>query len=41
VQAHGGRIWATANEGAGLTVHVELPCCAEAETRYERVDARR
>jgi signal transduction histidine kinase len=30
VQAHGGRIWATANEGAGLTVHVELPCRADA-----------
>jgi PAS domain S-box-containing protein len=26
VQAHGGRIWATANDGRGLTVHVELPC---------------
>jgi signal transduction histidine kinase len=29
VRAHGGRIWATANEGAGLTVHVELPCRAD------------
>jgi PAS domain S-box-containing protein len=25
VQAHGGRIWATANPDRGLTVHVELP----------------
>jgi PAS domain S-box-containing protein len=25
VQAHGGRIWATANADRGLTVHVELP----------------
>lgn len=23
---HGGRIWATANSGRGLTVHIELPC---------------
>jgi C4-dicarboxylate-specific signal transduction histidine kinase len=26
VQAHGGRIWAAANDERGLTVHVELPC---------------
>jgi PAS domain S-box-containing protein len=25
VQAHGGRIWATANHDRGLTLHVELP----------------
>ena len=25
VQAHGGRIWATANHNRGLTLHVELP----------------
>ena len=25
VQAHGGRIWATRNADAGLTVHIELP----------------
>jgi signal transduction histidine kinase len=25
VEAHGGRIWATANADAGLTMHVELP----------------
>ena len=25
VTAHGGRIWATANTGGGLTVHIELP----------------
>ena len=25
IEAHGGRIWATANEDHGLTVHVELP----------------
>ncbi len=25
VEAHGGRIWATANADCGLTVHVELP----------------
>jgi signal transduction histidine kinase len=26
VNAHGGRIWATANNDSGLTVHIELPC---------------
>jgi C4-dicarboxylate-specific signal transduction histidine kinase len=26
VEAHDGRIWATRNEGRGLTLHVELPC---------------
>jgi two-component system, LuxR family, sensor kinase FixL len=26
VQAHGGRIWATANADRGLTVNAELPC---------------
>jgi two-component system sensor kinase FixL len=26
VEAHGGRIRATANPGRGLTLHVELPC---------------
>ena len=25
IEAHGGRIWATANEDHGLNVHVELP----------------
>jgi C4-dicarboxylate-specific signal transduction histidine kinase len=25
VQAHGGRIWATANVARGLTIHIELP----------------
>jgi signal transduction histidine kinase len=29
VQAHGGRIWATANADMGLTVHVELPVGAD------------
>jgi signal transduction histidine kinase len=42
VQAHGGRIWATANEGAGLAVHVDLPCRADVETGgYGLSDARR
>ena len=29
VNAHGGRIWATANNDRGLTVHIELPCTSE------------
>jgi two-component system sensor kinase FixL len=29
IQAHGGRIWATANTDHGLTVHIELPCSSE------------
>jgi signal transduction histidine kinase len=29
VQAHGGRIWATANANMGLTLHVELPVPAD------------
>jgi PAS domain S-box-containing protein len=26
IEAHAGRIWATANPGRGLIVHIELPC---------------
>ena len=26
IQAHGGRIWASANSDGGLTMHIELPC---------------
>ncbi len=29
VQAHSGRIWATANADRGLTLHLELPCPRE------------
>jgi signal transduction histidine kinase len=32
VEAHGGRIWATANAGPGLTLHVELPTRGEVRT---------
>jgi signal transduction histidine kinase len=28
VEAHGGRVWAVANDGRGLTLHVELPTLA-------------
>jgi signal transduction histidine kinase len=34
VEAHGGRVWATANPGRGLTFHIELP--AEPDVRLER-----
>jgi C4-dicarboxylate-specific signal transduction histidine kinase len=26
IESHGGRIWATRNDGAGITLHVRLPC---------------
>jgi signal transduction histidine kinase len=29
INAHGGRIWATANADRGLTIHMELPCSTE------------
>jgi two-component system sensor kinase FixL len=32
VNAHGGRIWATANSDRGLTVHIELPCFRETQS---------
>jgi signal transduction histidine kinase len=31
VEAHGGRVWATANEGAGATFHFTFPIEAEAQ----------
>lgn len=34
VEAHGGRIWATRNEGRGLTLRIEIPAAAES-TRVE------
>lgn len=29
INTHGGRIWASANAGGGLTMHIELPCSRE------------
>ena len=29
VESHGGRVWATANQGAGATVHFTFPVEAE------------
>ena len=29
ISAHGGRIWATANAGRGITMHIELACTRE------------
>jgi len=31
VESYGGRIWATANEGAGATFHFTLPAGVEAQ----------
>jgi PAS domain S-box-containing protein len=33
VEAHGGRIWATANHGRGLTLHVDFPACGSMAER--------
>jgi signal transduction histidine kinase len=35
VQAHGGLIWATLNEGVGLTMHVELPMASAGDAASE------
>jgi signal transduction histidine kinase len=35
IEAHGGRIWATANPDRGLTVHIELPSSTEHRSAAE------
>jgi signal transduction histidine kinase len=40
VEAHGGRIWATRNDGRGTTLHVELPVPAEAQAGSGLFDGR-
>ncbi len=37
VEAHGGRLWATANAGPGVTFHLTLPAVACAERAAEVV----
>jgi signal transduction histidine kinase len=39
IKAHGGRIWATANPGGGLTMHIELPCSSETRSGAETASA--
>ena len=40
VEAHGGQIWATRNDDAGLTLHVELPVPTGAEPAAASPDGR-
>ncbi|MFL5571741.1 MAG: ATP-binding protein, partial [Gemmatimonadaceae bacterium] len=39
IKAHRGRIWASANTGGGLTVHIELPCSSETGSAAETASA--
>jgi len=41
VEAYGGRVWATANQGMGATFHFILPCKAEGAGPLTRERPRR
>jgi signal transduction histidine kinase len=36
VEDHGGKLWASNNEGAGATFHLTLPACDQPAPKAER-----